>query len=77
MCAVPDLIDLPRTWGEPRHRDGLGVSISMTAGHVYRLVDAFRELNAIVNDPDYSPPNFRKPEPRPERPLPPDDGIIF
>jgi hypothetical protein len=44
--GIPDLVE---GWGEPRHRDELGVTPKMSAGTVYRLYDAFKEANAIMN----------------------------
>lgn len=47
------LVDLPRKWGEPRHRDELGVSIPTTAGAVYRLCDALEDCTRIINSDEY------------------------
>ena len=58
LCRATSLIDLPEAWGEPRHRSDLGITPKMNAGEVYGIVDAFKELNAIVNDPEFSPHNF-------------------
>lgn len=76
LCGATSLIDLPDTWGEPRHRDSLGVNPKMTAGEIYRICDAFRELNAIVNDPAFS---FDRslPVDKPSPPVAPDDDIAF
>ncbi|CCB64489.1 hypothetical protein [Hyphomicrobium sp. MC1] len=58
LCGATSLIDLPEKWGEPRHRPELGVKPQMTAGEIYQIVDAWRELNAIMNDPEFHPSNF-------------------
>ena len=48
-----ELVDLPRKWGEPRHREDLSVSPKMTAGQVYRICDAVSELTRIIHDPEF------------------------
>lgn len=58
MMGWPELVDLPEKWGEPRHRDELGVTIPGTVGQVYRICDALAELNRIINSDDYAPANI-------------------
>lgn len=53
MMGFGDLVDLPEKWGEPRHRDDLGVNFPCTAGQVYRVCDALAELTRIINSDDY------------------------
>lgn len=53
MMGFGDLVDLPEKWGEPRHRDDLGVMLPVTAGQVYRVCDALAELTRIINSDDY------------------------
>jgi hypothetical protein len=45
--GVPDLVD---GWGEPRHRQELGVTLRTNAQAVYRLYDAYARANTIIND---------------------------
>lgn len=54
LMGFGDLVDLPQKWGEPRHRDGLGVTLPVTAGQVYRVCDALAECTRIINSPDYN-----------------------
>lgn len=53
MMGFGDIVDLPRKWGEPRHRDDIGVKLPVTAGQVYRVTDALAELTRIINSPEY------------------------
>lgn len=45
--GIPDLV---RGWGEPRHHDKLGVKLPTNCGAIYRLHDAWKTANAIMND---------------------------
>lgn len=56
MMGWPELVDMPETWGEPRHREDLRVSIPGNAGQVYRICDALEELTRIINSDDYHIP---------------------
>ncbi len=53
MMGFGVLIDLPRQWGEPRHRDGIGVELKVTCGQVYEVCDALEELTRIINSDEY------------------------
>lgn len=53
MMGFGNLVDLPRCWGEPRHRGDLGVRLDVTAGQVYRVTDALAELTRIINSDEY------------------------
>lgn len=44
--GIPDLV---RGWGEPRHRNELGVKLPTDAGTIYEVYDAWKLANAIVN----------------------------
>lgn len=44
--GVPDLVE---GWGDPRHRAELGVKLSTNAGAVYRVYDAWRTANELIN----------------------------
>ncbi|WP_299734619.1 hypothetical protein [uncultured Roseobacter sp.] len=44
--GIPDLVE---GWGEPRHRPELGVKPTTNAGAVYRLYDAWKVANEIIN----------------------------
>jgi hypothetical protein len=53
LMGFGDLVDLPRKWGEPKHRDELGVSIPATAGAVYRVCEALEDCTRIINSDEY------------------------
>jgi hypothetical protein len=53
LMGWPELINLPKTWGEPRHRPGLGVKVPGTTAQVYRICDALAELTRIINSDEY------------------------
>lgn len=53
MMGFGDIVDLPGKWGEPRHRDGVGVLLTVTAGQVYQVTSALAELTRIINSPEY------------------------
>lgn len=53
LMGMPNLVDLPEKWKEPRHPSELGVTVRTTCGEVYRVTDALSELNRIVNSPDF------------------------
>jgi hypothetical protein len=53
MMGFGELVDLPRTWGEPRHRSDLGVTLKVNCGQVYQVTDALAELTRIINSPEY------------------------
>lgn len=53
MMGWIELVDLPETWGEPRHRSELRVCIPGTAGQVYQVCDALAELTRIINSDEY------------------------
>lgn len=44
--GIPDLVE---RWGEPRHRPELTVKPTTTAGAIYRLYDAWKTANEIMN----------------------------
>ncbi len=44
--GIPDLV---QAWGEPRHDPKLGVRPHTNAGAVYRVYDAWRTANEIMN----------------------------
>lgn len=44
--GIPDLVE---GWAEPRHRSEVGVNLTTNAGVVYRLYDAWRPANEIMN----------------------------
>jgi hypothetical protein len=54
MMGWPELTECPEKWGEPRHRDDLGVKIPGTCGQVYRICDALAELTRIINSDEYA-----------------------
>ena len=54
LMGFGDLVELPRKWGEPRHRDELGVKLPVNCGQVYRVCDALEELTRIINSPEYT-----------------------
>jgi hypothetical protein len=58
LHGAPSLVELPEKWGDPRHRDTLGVTPKMTAGEVYRICDALAELTRIMNDAGYEISNL-------------------
>lgn len=45
--GIPDLVE---KWGEPRHHGELGVKLPTNCGAVYRLYDAWKTANVIMND---------------------------
>lgn len=53
LMGFGDLVDLPKAWGEPRHRPELGVKLPVTAGQVYRVCDALAECTRIINSEEY------------------------
>lgn len=53
MMGTQEIVGLPEAWGEPRHRDEIGVTVKLTAGQVYRLCDACAELTRIINSEEY------------------------
>lgn len=44
------IVDLVRSWGEPRHRPELGVSLKTNCGTVYRIHDAYMVANRMMNN---------------------------
>lgn len=73
--AAP-LLDWAEKWGTDRARPGVVALLQLPSEDVYGICDAFKELNAIVNDPAYQ---FRRPAPvdKPKAPLASDDDIVF
>ena len=53
MMGFGNMADLVQSWGEPRHRAELGVTIKTNCGEVYRVNEALEELNRIVHSPDF------------------------
>lgn len=53
MMRFGELTELPRTWGEPRHRRELGVTLKTNCGQVYDLCDALSECTRIINSDEY------------------------
>lgn len=53
LIGMDQVTELPEKWGDPRHPIELGVNLRTTCGEVYRVVDAWAELNRIINSPDF------------------------
>lgn len=54
MMGFGDLVELPLKWGEPKHRDDLGVTLKVNCGQVYVVTDALAELTRIINSEEYT-----------------------
>lgn len=44
--GIPDIV---AGWGEPRHREGIGVKLPTNTETVYRIYDAWKQANEIMN----------------------------
>lgn len=53
MMGVPEILDLPKKWGEPPMRPDATVTIKLTAAQVYDLCAATAELNRLVHSEDH------------------------
>lgn len=53
LMGFGGLVELPRTWGEPRHRNELGVTLKVNCEQVYRVCDALSECTRIINSDEY------------------------
>lgn len=54
MMDLPEMIELPQRWGEPRFGDHVIAHIYIPASKVYRICDALEELTRIINSDEYA-----------------------
>lgn len=62
MMGWPQLLRLPERWGEPKLRDDIWVRVSAQAGTIYRVCEAVKEMNRIINSEEYvvPPPDWER-----------------
>lgn len=60
MYGCDALIDLKETWEDEKARDDLLLSPRLRWGELKRIFAALDEMNAIVNDDEFSPKSFQQ-----------------